>query len=178
MKLPIRPLLATLAFAAILIAIVVSRYALIEGGTLRQAGLPEMETLTLGMDRDCVEDLLRNIGAEDISAGMSTYTVIVPYPEGTTSADYPDADPVNEFNPTGMWHLSTIDLTVETKFTDGKLSQINTWDWTGREMDRYHDFLEYDSVSELSIPVTQGAYSSEVIETYNQGVNPPVKSGG
>ena len=77
-----------------------------------------------------------------------------------------------------MWHLQSINLTFETEFVDGKLSEINVWDWAGRQLDRYHHLLEYDSVSELTVPVLHGTYRHKILETHNRGINPPVKNGG
>ena len=157
MKFSIRALLAVLLLAAVVTAVIVSRYAPI--------------TLRIGMDRAEVENLLRRTGAEDLSDGMS-YTVIDANADGTTS-NSTDAD----FNPTGMWHLSSINLTVETRFVEGKLAEINVWDWRGRQLDRYHHLLEYDSVSELIVPVMHGSYRCEILQTYNKGVNPPLRKG-
>ena len=162
MRLSLRVLFGAVLLAAVATAAVMSRYAPIH--------------LSLGMDHARVERLLRHVGAEDISAGMSTYAVVVPCPDGTTSADYPAPD--IDFNPTGMWHISGIGLTVETEFDEEKLTEINVWDWTGRELNSYHHTLEFDSVSELIIPVGHLYYRATVLETHNKGVNPPIKSGG
>lgn len=155
MKFSIRTLLAVLLLAGVIAAIVASRYSPIK--------------LKLGMDRSYVETLLQRSGAQDISDGMSTYTVTVPYADGTIPTNPPEP----EFNPTGMWHLNSINLTVETEFTNGKLTDINVWDWSGREMDRYHHCLEYDSVSELTIPLMHASYRCKVLATKNKGANPP-----
>ena len=159
MKFSLRTLLVAVLLTAVVITVILYRYAPIN--------------LRLGMDRSRVENLLKHAGAEDISDGMSTYTVVVPNLDGTIP------DPVKaEFNPTGMWHLQSINLTFETEFVDGKLSEINVWDWAGRQLDRYHHLLEYDSVSELTVPVLHGLYRYKILETHNRGINPPVKNGG
>lgn len=151
--------LAVLHLAAVISAVVVSRYAPI--------------SLRLGLDRGTVEGLLRHAGAEDLSDGMSTYTVVVPNLDGTLP------DPVEtKFNRTGMWHLASINLTIETEFVGGKLVAINLWDWTGRELDRYLHLIEYDSASELTVPVLHGTYSYKIVETHNPGINPPQRIGG
>jgi len=155
MKFSIRTLLGILLLTGIIASIVASRYSPIK--------------LKLGMDQAHVENLLRRSGAHDISDSMSTYTVIIPYDDETT----PTAPPEPEFNPTGMWHLDSINLTIETEFTEEKLDKINVWDWSGREMDRYHHCLEYDSVSELTIPLMHASYRCNVLTTKNKGTNPP-----
>lgn len=151
MNFSLRALLVLVLLASVATAVVLSRYSPIN--------------LRLGMDRSRVENLLRHAGAEDVSDGMSTYAVVVPNPGETTP------DPVNgEFNSTGMWHLASINLTFETEFADGKLAEIKVWDWTGRQLDRYHHAVEFDSVSELTVPVLHGTYRYKIIETNDRGL--------
>ena len=160
MKFSLRTLLAILLLAAVVIAVLVSRRAAVH--------------LKLGMEDSRVESLLRSVGAKDISDGMSTYYVLEYAAGGPPSEYYTDPG----VNPVRMWHLPSIGLTIETEYDDAKLARINVWDWTGRQLNDYHHALEYDSVSELIIPVLHNSYRCEVLETHNQGVNPPANSGG
>ena len=53
---------------------------------------------------------------------------------------------------------------------------INVWDWTGRECDTYYHALEYDSASELTVPVLKGTYHAKILKVVNEGINPPVRN--
>ena len=69
MKFSLRTLLVAVLLTAVVTTVILSRYAPIN--------------LRRGMDRSRVENLLKHAGAEDISDGMSTYTVVVPNLDGT-----------------------------------------------------------------------------------------------
>ena len=160
MKFSLRILLVIVLFFGVTCAIIVSRFAPVE--------------FTLGMKYDRVEDLMKYVGADDISDGMSTYSASVPYPDGLGPNDFPDTGA----NGNVMWHLPKLNITIGTVFNDDQLIEIDVWNWAGRELDRYHHVLEYDSVSSLKIPILHQNFQSELIEKHNLGVNPPITNGG
>lgn len=143
-------MLMVVCLIAILAAFILSRYAPV--------------VIKKGMTRAQVETLLHRVGAEDLSDQLSTYTVVIP---GITVD--------STTNRTGMWHLSSIDLTLETVFVDEKLEELYVWDWSGRKLDRYHHLLEYESTTELVIPLLHRSFRYKIVETHNRGVNPPAR---
>ncbi|MDB2686512.1 hypothetical protein N9Y42_04820 [Mariniblastus sp.] len=126
------------------------------------------------MDFSRVEYLLLYAGAESDFGMQSTYSVSVPYEPGTPVSK--SSEPSN--NGTTMWHLPKLNITIGTVFVDDRLDEIEVWDWTGRELDRYHHLLEYDVVTNLKIPILYRSYTTEAIKTENRGVNPPLKDVG
>lgn len=123
MKVSLRTLLLILLVAGIACGTIASRY--------------QPVGLRLGMKVSRVEESLRHLDAEDISDGMSTYLVVIP--EDLLEGAVPRNDIETSTNSTGMWHVSKLNITVETDYdVDGRLSAINVWDWTGRELNSYH----------------------------------------
>ena len=112
------------------------------------------ELLELGMNQDDVYAVLDELGAEDISDEMQVGTI--------DGSDPRSAGPLSGY----MWHLERQNITIETKFGDGKLTTLNVWDWSDQKLSSYHHTLRFDEVSKLRIgPGTR--FKTTVIKTHN-----------
>ncbi len=152
MKYSLRALIILLVLSAMVLAYISSKYASVK--------------IELGMKHARVVELLEYLGAEDITAGMSVNTIDdFPPPEG----------PSRGHTGSTMWHVSRANITIETVFEDDQLIALNLWDWSGRVLDRYHRLMEYDSISELRIPMLHRYHHAEILETHNIGKNPPAR---
>ena len=149
-------LLTLVLFFAMVYAIVVFRFSPV--------------VISVGMDYSRVEQLLLYAGGDN-SEVTSSYSVSIPYEPGKPARDYATLG----HNGNTMWHLQKLNMTIGAVFIEDKLIEIDVWDWTGRELDRYHHLIEYDSVDNLRIPILQGSYSAKLLSRENRGVNPPVR---
>lgn len=105
--------------------------------------------IKLGMSKEAVSENLIAIGADDISSGMQA------------TADAPKSD--------WMWTLSSPEVSIETLYTNDKLSTLHVWDWTDRQMTSYHHTLTHDEVDSLTLH-GNGTFESNVIRTH-QGIS-------
>lgn len=105
-------------------------------------------SLHVGMSHDDAIRTLESIGAEDVSSGMQ-----VALPEGQ------DLDSLRE----GIWAIDGYEVTLETTFTDGKLSAMNVWDATIPQ-DRYHALMEHRRIERIDFAGDGKTYEMDVIE--------------
>ena len=106
--------------------------------------------LVLGTEKREAIHLLKALGAVDIGEGMQ-----VELAEGQSSANW-------------MWSLKRYDVTVETQYEGGVISQLNVWDWRGRKKTSYHHKLEYYSIDRLDFN-KDGTAEYSILETFNKG---------
>ena len=66
-----------------------------------------------------------------------------------------------------MWSIDTPDASIETTFQDGKLTQLNYWDWRNRKMTSYHHTMEYVELSSLTINPHDNDFTATVLKTHN-----------
>jgi hypothetical protein len=102
---------------------------------------------------------LKLVGAKDISDGMQT---AIPY-TGDDGAD----TPTTGGSVWQMWSIDSPDSSIETTFEDGKLTQLNYWDWRDRKMTSYHHTMEYVELSSLTINPKNNDFTATVVQTHN-----------
>ena len=114
--------------------------------------IQEPITIEIGMKKTEVIEILSDFGATDIGEGMQTTALMK-----------------GESNPKGwMWSIESPNLSIETKYQEGKLTELNVWDWTKRKLTSYHHTMEYDEVSQLKLIAATGKFQTTVIKTHNQ----------
>jgi hypothetical protein len=103
--------------------------------------------LKLGQTKEEVIQILSDINASDISAGIQT-----------------DPYPTKEW----MWKSQKYDISIETSYQDNKLKRLCIWDWKGRNQSSYHHTMEYFEVSNVTFSQAP-QFSYQVMSVHNKG---------